>query len=278
MAPWGTQAAPGLHHSLALLGHVTGRTLRRCRRIVGRRPLSCSTRLACLQMPHDLANPESLPQNVVAELRSVSKALWRAEYIDQLLEHVPLVRVAHMLNEHCIRDGVVGYHYTRGLRASFEQFGLQPQMGRQRRSQFLEEHGHRFTGAQRQRLIDGWAQHFTKAQDSERDGRIWFALTDKELRGTGAASLLRYYGGEALYFPFIDDTEISTILRSIGCPLLVTCRLSTDHITTFTSIPWGKVWLSTIHCATNPDAHRHDIDAYCMHPVPPEDLLEIREI
>ena len=112
-------------------------------------------------------------------------------------------------------------------------------------------------------------------QNRVRDNRLWFNLTKSALRNGDAEPLLRNYGGEVVYMPFSQDRELSEILGSIGEPLVILCNLDTGNLSTFSTHPWGKVWLSSYHLRVNTDAYQTDLDVYVGSPVLPEQIINI---
>jgi hypothetical protein len=128
--------------------------------------------------------------------------LQHIENSEEYLAHEPLLEIVRELDAICESEGIVGVHYTRAIREQISSQGLLTRSDEERRNEFLETHGHRFTQAQRQRLIAGWASYFDEKQNGIRDGRVWFNLTRRAMSNGGAEPLLSHYGGEVVYMPF----------------------------------------------------------------------------
>ena len=61
-----------------------------------------------------------------------------------------------------------------------------------------------------------------QAHETNRAGRIWFCFFPPHMAGEfGIESLLRNWGGEALYNSHDNDAETGPLLRSIGIPCIV---------------------------------------------------------
>lgn len=229
-------------------------------------------------MAFDLAQTENIPQDILSVLAAYHELLGAAEFLDELLERQDIFEIADALNGLAEEAGVVGYHYTRSSRCSIEASGLISKSGEERRREFLEEYGDYFTLRQRERMEATWDAYFDERQNRVRDHRIWFNLTKFALEDGGAAPLLSNYGGEVVYMPLALDCEIAMTLASIGEPMVIRCSLDTKDLDTFSSTPWGKVWLSSYHRSVNPNAHQTDFDVYTTHPVHPERILSIEVI
>lgn len=229
-------------------------------------------------MSCDLSDVLAIPADLQEALKSCEGLFRSSEFLEGLLSHNRVHEIAQALDDVCVRNGVVGYHYTRAIPGSIEANGLRTGVGDEQRSRFLSEHGHRFTSAQRERITDMWATYFTPRQCIPRDNRIWFAMTRYDPTYGGVKCLLTCFGGENVYMPLVDDPEIGSVLRSIGRPLIIRCRLSTDKLRTYSSTPWGRVWLSTYHRSVLAEANRFDVDAYSETCIPVDDVLSVEDV
>lgn len=230
-------------------------------------------------MTVDLGIIEHIPQKILSKFdRTVRILLEENEFQEQLLELSIFSETISALNEIAKKNGVVGYHYTRSIKSSIEDNGLEVRSGSEHRKIFLKEHAGKFTSEQIDRLKSGWNRYFDSQQNKVRDNRIWFNLTNSALANGGASPLLKNYGGEVIYMPFSRDIEISKILQSIGEPMIVRCSLDTQHLKTFCDDPWGKVLFSSYHRSINPDAFPVDFDVYTTFPVQPNQILSIEVV
>jgi hypothetical protein len=219
----------------------------------------------------------SIPVNLAKKLRELESVLVECNSLEAVQENDNLYQIAKDLHALCLKEGVIGYHYTRALREEIETHGLIVSSGQDRRRDFLAQHGHRFSKVQRKRILQMWETYFIPSQPQSRDGKIWFNFTLSALENGGADDLLTYYGGEIINMPLTQDEEIATVLRTIGEPLIVECALETQSLYPFcrSEIPWGEIWLSSYQVTINPDAQQFDIDAYQEQPVPPSHVVSI---
>jgi len=197
------------------------------------------------------------------------------EFIEGVVSNITLRQIAADLNALCLREGVIGYHYTRAMKRDIEALGLQPSSCADRQREFIRKHAGRFSDTQRERLHQAWKAYFDTTQSRIRDGRVWFNFTLSALVNGGADRLLTYFGGEAVYMPLTRDSEIASILRTIGEPLVVECALAPEKLHTFSELPWGTIWLSTYHATIKPDSVQWDVDAYLTERVPLNQITSI---
>lgn len=106
----------------------------------------------------------------------------------------------------------------------------------------------------------------------------FFNLTEKAYKDGNATSLLRYFGGEAIFKPFLADSDLNQILTSLGEPLIVRAAIDASSIKAFNSNAFGITWLSTYHHSLNPNAIKQDYDVYIEKPINPEDIISIQVV
>lgn len=171
------------------------------------------------------------------------------------------------INEYCKSNYITGYHYTRTSPQCIVEKGLLLRSGDEIRSDFLNEHGHIFTGNEIKVMNNFWK--YIKSQKNIRDNRIWFNFTLEALSGSGAESLLNNFGGEQVYFAIDHNNGIRKKLQSIGEPLVIKSKISPKNIK-FHGYDWGQIIVSSYHKSLKPEISQLDTDAYQCVPVPPE--------
>jgi hypothetical protein len=230
-------------------------------------------------MPIDLTSARGIPANILARLEPHRRRIARECYLERLSDDGDIASIIGDLDEHCIREGIIGYHYTRSFETRIRASGLVAVSGADRRKLFLDEFGHLFSDRQRRTITAEWVAYFTPASNEGRDRRVWFNLTTDALRDGGADELLRFYGGEVVHKPLTWDAEIAVVLQSIGEPLVVSCALDTDSLTCGWApgeFPWGRVWLSAYHRTVNRHGHREDLDVYASQSVPAHRIIRVQ--
>jgi hypothetical protein len=218
-----------------------------------------------------------MPDSIIVYLNSYKEVFQKMDYLDDILTFPWASNIVNELNEHCLIHGVIGYHYTRANKEDIKVCGLTPMYGVDRRSWFLKKYGDHFTKDQLNIIKKTWQEYFNKSQNNARDLKIWFNLTTNALNNRGADRLLSFFGGEAIYMPLTNYSEIANILHSIGSPLVVQCKLDAKEMKTFSTNPFGKVWLSTYHRKINIDASLFDVDIYSKSAISSDNIISLTE-
>lgn len=174
------------------------------------------------------------------------------------------------IDHFCSENMVIGVHYTRAIPDDILTHGLRPRSGEEIREQFLSRFRHMFNPDEIVAIKAAWASYYDKRARSSRDHRIWFNFTCNALKNGGADLLLKYYGGEQVYFCIDELPGVGEKLSSIGQPLIVKCALLPAEVRTFIDYPWGTIAVSTYHKHINPDAYQTDQDGHQTVPVPPD--------
>jgi hypothetical protein len=226
-------------------------------------------------MPIDLVSAP-IPPKILARLQPHHERLKSADYLEHFYDDEDIASIIRALNERCMREGIVGYHYTRSFAERLLANGLVATSGEARRRSFIDEFGHLFSRTQLHVIEVAWSAYFDRQQNRGRDDRVWFNLTLDALTDSGAEPLLRHYGGEVVYKPLASHPSIATILKSIGEPLVVSCALDATTLTTFAEWPWGKAWLGSYHLTLNPHACRVDFDVYTPHSVSRGSIIRVQ--
>ena len=217
---------------------------------------------------------ESIPIDLIHRIDRIRPDLEGNNYIDELARRDDVVQLLGELNEY-LSKGVIGIHYTRSFRDCIQKNGLQLKSGQERRERFLDEYSYLFTPEEVEEIRSEYSKYFTDRMNWARDNKIWFCLSEEAMNNGGAARLLEYYGGEAVYMPLTNLDSISNKIRRIGEPLIVKCRLNPKSINGCWEYPVALVWLSAYHASINPKAKLYDVDVWSTLPIRPEDILAI---
>ena len=121
---------------------------------------------------------------------------------------------------------VQAYHCTREPSPGFfEAHGLRLTNLSDHQAEFLESHGHHFTQAERETVEAEWDRQFHRKTGSSgvRNGLIWMCLSRPGVPHDGTDKFFTYFGGEAIYWPFVSGQHptIAAKLQSIGQPVVV---------------------------------------------------------
>lgn len=227
-------------------------------------------------MDIDFSKPLDLPIEFTERLRRIESHCKRHKYSEKLVEDREISPLVRDIDQYCNENRIIGVHYTRALPESIAAQGLLVRSGEEIRVNFLQQHGHRFSGAEIAEIKERWSKYFDRGDSAIRDGRVFFNFTESELDESGSEYLLGLYGGEQVNMCFEFDEALGIKLGEIGKPLVVRCALQPNQVESFIEHPWGKILVSSFHAAINPNAHRIDQDGYQEVPVKPEDIIEVR--
>lgn len=226
----------------------------------------------------DLTKPHELPDKFISRLKKIENLCCELKFSEVLVEHRAANSLVKDIDEHCMENKIIGVHYTRAIPENIRQNGLLIRTGGEIRGEFLEQHGHLFTGSELATIKERWASYFNSSQSSARDGRIFFNFTESALCDGGAKYLLELYGGEQISMCFEQDCAIGKKLGNIGQPLIVRSALDPNALNTYIDHPWGKILVSSYHLLVNSDAYGIDQDGHQCIPVEPENIIEIKAI
>ena len=84
-----------------------------------------------------LNSVSQIPRITLDEFRRFDRLFAGCRFVEQLCQDPSLRRLAADLNELCLAEGVVGYHFTNALREQIADHGLRLSCGVDRRREFI---------------------------------------------------------------------------------------------------------------------------------------------
>jgi len=220
----------------------------------------------------NLQDLTGLPETFIKELHSCNSHFGDAVFLENIRAIPTISSLIKDIDKFCSQNQIIGFHYTRAIPEDLLTQGLQPRSGDEIRQQFLSRWGHKFSPDEIDAIKSAWASYFDKRTRSSRDNVLRFNFTKNALSDGGADQLLKYYGGEQIYFPIYKLPGIGEVLSSIGIPLIVKCELIPLEVSTFIEHPWGCIAVSSYHRRINPHAHQVDQDGLQYGNAPPDRL------
>ncbi len=210
----------------------------------------------------NLNNLSGIPDAYLQRLKKVRNIFLETDFLDDLMEDREVSLLVEEVNEFCLNARIKGFHYTRAVPEKILRSGLTCRTGEEIRSNFIKDHGHLFSDTELQIVQDKWDNHFDHRQQQSRDNYLFFNFTTSALYNGGAEPLLVNFGGEQIYMPFYECDNISSLIKSLGSPMILKCNLDPGYLNTFYEYPWGKIAVSSYHSMCNPEACRVDQDGY----------------
>ena len=220
----------------------------------------------------DLSTLEEIPKEFLNQLQNLSPVFKENISFDKLLDNNSIVSLIERINSYCLKNRIFGYHYTRAIPTEIQKKGLVCRKGDDIRNAFITNFGNLFTADEKIEIKKSWSHHFDHRQQASRDYVLFFNFTLSGLKDGSAEPLLTNFGGEQVYMPLQELTEIRDKVKCIGKSLILRCRLDPNKINTFFENPWGRIAVSTYHCKINPEALQNDQDGYQNIDVRPEDI------
>jgi hypothetical protein len=225
----------------------------------------------------DLNSTKNLPDYFLDKLQEHSELFIAHEFSENLCNTPQLSPLVRELNNFCMRNQVIGIHFSRADKQSILSKGLLCLSGNEIRNSFLKRYGSFFSSEELNEIRSRWQSNFGNEGCEYRDFNIFFNFTDDALRNGGADELLGMFGGEQITMGFDTDSEcpIGEKLANLGVPLIVKCSLDPSRIETYIENPWGKILMSSYHKELNSSAYRIDQDGHIRFAVPKADILEV---
>lgn len=225
-----------------------------------------------------LESPDAISLALRRRLESYDPQFQRLEFFDDVRELPGMkdieadletqLRTQTVRAYHCTRESPHGYFKTQGLRLTDL---------REHQAEFLTDHGAIFTPAERQTLLDGWDGHFHQNQAilKARNNKVWMCLSRHSVEDGGTAKFFTYFGGEAIYWPFLGSAHeaIAEKLRNIGKPVVVELAVPATDLICFSGL--ARYVLTCHHRRLNPTAHREQAEAHIKRSVVAREVLEV---
>lgn len=220
----------------------------------------------------------ALPAEFQQRLQPYHSVFKKFEFIDQVLATAGMADIEGALETFLRGPTVHTYHCTREPSPGFfEAHGLRLTNLSEHQAEFLENHGHLFTQAERESLATGWANYFHRGTGASgvRNDLIWMCLSRPGVPHDGTDKFFTYFGGEAIYWPFVSGQHptIASKLQTIGQPVVVELALPGSELHCFQ--PLARFVLSCHHKRLNPDISRPRAEARFKRDVAPLEVLQV---
>lgn len=231
-----------------------------------------------------LDNLNTWPAHIIEQLYSdsVIRLLENNDSIEPIREEPILLDIFEDVQQYALSKGVVCYHCTKQLpEYPYKITGLKTLNFETHHSNFLK-YICNYPGVDK-KCFDRIKKALLKFRNDPCDSRekkLWFVFTRDPVLDLGTECFFKYYGGEAIYMPFIYEPEmqdITKILESIGEPVVVEIRLFPSDIVTckqdgFGRPAFGRILVECFAKSINPNFCRDGGEGYIEKDVPPEDI------
>lgn len=225
--------------------------------------------------PLRLESPNALPLEIFERLEEHKQLFQHSEYLESVIEHSAVSAIAEDLENYLRQQRIIGYHCTKEpYEGFFAERGLRTTDVLTHQQEFLSMFGSRFTLDELEEMKSAWHSYFVEdRQRTYRDGLIWSCLSRSLVKTRGTETFFRFFGGEAIFMPLLENASIAEKLESIGTPVVVEVVLPGDSLTAY--YPMSRTVLSQYHLRVNPNASPVHSEAKLRKSIPPEDVISV---
>lgn len=221
-----------------------------------------------------LESSYSIPPELALRLEAYRAHFLRHEFLDEVLKHPPIGRIAQELDEYLKQQAILGYHCTKEPSAGyFETNGLRLTDVSKQQKEFLEKFHCEFSSTEIEIIKNSWEEYYSPTQVAGRSGLVWMVLSRSSVGSAGTDAFFRYFGGECVYKPLLRNAEITEKLEGIGRAVVVEVAIPGHLLKAHYGM--SKCVLSIFHKTVRPDAHLYRSDASSRTGVPPSAVLKV---
>jgi hypothetical protein len=231
--------------------------------------------LCAMLSPLRLDSPDALPAEFFARLVDHRHLFQKHEFLETVLENQSVRTIANDLEAYLKQRRIYGYHCTKEPSPGFfETRGLRPTDVQAHQAEFLATYGDKFTSNEIAEIKAAWEDYFKRhGQRMLRDGYVWACLSRSLVKTSGTETFFRFFGGESIFMPLIQNSSIASKLEAIGRPVVVEVALPGNVLKA--GYEMSLAVLSRHHATIRPDAHPYDSEARLKQAVPPEDIIRV---
>ena len=226
-----------------------------------------------------LDDPATWPDHIIKRLQQekVVQLLKQSNFIDDLVRHPTLRPVLEEVEAYVEANPLTAYHCTKQLpERPFAATGL-------RVLNFGEHHDEIKNLLRNHRLVtpalfdkltnnlDFWKKNHTGI----RENMLWFCVDRSLVFNEGTTSFFKFFGGEAVYFAMMDDSELGPILQRLGEPVVVEARIASRDLTVFQDFAFARSLVSHFAASVNPEFKIENREGFLSKGVKPIDVVAV---
>ena len=221
---------------------------------------------------------DQLPDNILALLRGTQIiSLFRStNYMDNLIKIPEIIEIAEKVEEHISKTGVSGYHCTKEIEDGyFLKNGLRVLNIHRHIDKFLSLISNRVSREIYDKFESTLTEWMNHPQISNRENLLFFCMSRYQVVNCMQDYSFKYYGGEAIYWPFDECDECLKVLESLGHPVVVEVRLNPSELNTYRLYPFSRDILSHFAARYNPDFYIDSCEASIDRDVRPDEISSV---
>lgn len=212
---------------------------------------------------------ELLNQDEVVEL------FRQNDYMDELVRHRALRPILEEIEEHIAAAPLAAYHCTKQLpERPFTTTGLRVLDFDRHHAEVRELlRDHKDVSPALFERIDAGLADWRKNHTGRREKMLWLCVDRNLVFDHGTESFFKYFGGEAVYFAFIDDPEVGPLLERIGEPVVVEVRIRSGDLKVFQEFAFARTLASHFASSVNPEFFIEGREGYLSKGIEPKDVV-----
>ena len=219
------------------------------------------------------------PPQIVDELnnQNVIDLCKDHNYIDHIADHPDILHIFRRVEDYVKKSDVIGYHCTKELPTKpFLETGLRTLSFPLHHEDFRSiVKTHKDVDENLYQHIDSELSNWENNHTGFRENQLWFCMTRDLVLQSGTDKFFQYYGGEAVYLPFLNDEQVKPILESVGEPVVVEVKISNSNFTVFKEWAFGRELVSCFAITHNPDFFIEGLEGYVCENISPEEIIAV---
>ena len=226
-----------------------------------------------MSSPICLDSSDALPRELSKRLENYRQIFKTEQCLESVLRRHEVRKIADDLETYLKQQRIRGYHCTKEPYPDyFKKHGLRTTNVWAHQAEFLKNFGDRFSAREIVTIQTAWTNYFEhEGQRKLRDGNVWVCLSRTLINDSGTKNFIRYFGGEAIFWPLMEMPSILAKLAKIGTPVIVEVDLPGGSLNS--KYPMSHAVLSNFHVGIRPDAYTYESEACLTHTVPPLEII-----
>jgi hypothetical protein len=226
-----------------------------------------------------LDDPTTWPRHLTDQLNqpAVLEVLRRRRYAEELVDEPAVRPILAEVEQYAYSVPLAAYHCTKQLAdRPYTVTGLRPLNFEQHHAELRDLLRSRpEVSPTLFRKIDAGLTDWRMRHTGRREKMLWFCVDRPLVLDRGTELFFKYFGGEAVYFGFMSDPEVLSVLESVGEPVVVEARVSSEDLKVFQELALGRTLVSYFARSVNPRFYIDHREGYIPKAVPPADIVAV---
>jgi hypothetical protein len=226
-----------------------------------------------------LDDPSTWPDHLNARLNqsNVIKLIQQNKWMDELVRHVLLRTILEEIEDYVAANPLAVYHCTKQLsERPYSVSGLRVLNFEEHHNDIRDQlRNHELVTPSLFQKIDKGLTDWEKNHTGTREKMLWFCVDRQLVFDQGTESFFKYFGGEAVYFPFMDDPEVAQLLEQLGEPVVVEAQISSRDLKVFQEFAFARTLVSYFAKSVNDEFMIEGREGFLSRGVEPSDIVVV---